>query len=143
MKLESTLPEGVGFLHAIPLFNLLAVIVMCYALGPLLEEKTGIEVRLPASMFQVERFEEAGVITLTAGDNARMYWNSKSVSMLELTNLLDETAAHRSAANAAVIIRADALVSHELVQQIDELCLKKNLRVVHAGSEMGKAVKKD
>lgn len=137
MKLDTTLPEGVGFLHAVPLFNLFAVLLMCYALGPQLEEKTGISIDMPSSLFQLERYEEAAVITMTADGTQAMYLGTKSVSMVELDALLDQQLENGTSANAAVVIMADRMVSSDSLRQVAEICMRKGLRVVLAGSGRG------
>lgn len=138
MKLESTLPEGVGFLHAIPLFNLFAVLLMCYAIGPKLEEKTGITLSMPSSLFQIERFEEAAVVTMTADGTDRLYLGTRSISLKELDPLLDEQLHSGRRENSAIVIRADRLVPSDALRQVAEICMRKGLRVVLAGAGTGK-----
>ena len=138
MKLESTLPEGVGFLHAVPLFNLFAVLLMCYAIGPKLEEKTGITLSMPSSLFQIERFEEAAVVTMTADGTDRLYLGTRSISLKELEPLLDEQFHSGRHENSAIVIRADRLVPSDALRQVAEICMHKGLRVVLAGAGTGK-----
>lgn len=138
MKLESTLPEGVGFLHAVPLFNLFAVLLMCYAIGPKLEEKTGITLSMPSSLFQIERFEEAAVVTMTADCTDRLYLGTRSISLKELDPLLDEQLHSGRRENSAIVIRADRLVPSDALRQVAEICMRKGLRVVLAGAGTGK-----
>lgn len=138
MKLQTTLPEGVGFLHAVPLFNLFAVLLMCYTLGPKLEEKTGVSVQMPASLFQLERYEEAAVVTMTADGGGELYVGTQRIHVQELDARLDEQLQSSSGANRAIVIMADRLVPSEQLRQVAEICLRKGLRVVMAGSGRGK-----
>lgn len=138
MKLESTLPEGVGFLHAVPLFNLFAVLLMCYAIGPKLEEKTGITLSMPSSLFQLERYEEAAVVTMTADGTDRLYLGTRSIALKELEPLLDEQLRTGRRENSAIVIRADRLVPSDALRQVAEVCMRKGLRVVLAGAGTGK-----
>jgi biopolymer transport protein ExbD len=138
MKLESTLPEGVGFLHAVPLFNLFAVLLMCYAIGPKLEEKTGITLSMPSSLFQLERYEEAAVVTMTADGTDRLYLGTRSIAFKELEPLLDEQLRTGRRENSAIVIRADRLVPSDALRQVAEVCMRKGLRVVLAGAGTGK-----
>ncbi len=138
MKLESTLPEGVGFLHAVPLFNLFAVLLMCYAIGPKLEEKTGITLSMPSSLFQLERFEEAAVVTMTVDGTDSLYLGTRSISLNELDPLLDEQLQSGRRENSAIVIRADRLVPSDALRQVAEICISKGLRVVLAGAGTGK-----
>ena len=138
MKLQTTLPEGVGFLHAVPLFNLFAVLLMCYTLGPKLEEKTGVSVQMPASLFQQESYEEAAVVTMTADGGGELYVGTQRIHVEELDARLDEQLQSSSGANRAIVIMADRLVPSEQLRQVAEICLRKGLRVVMAGSGRGK-----
>ena len=138
MKLQSSLPENVGFLHAVPLFNLFAVLLMCYALGPKLEEKTGVTINMPASLFQLERYEDAAVITMTAGELQELYLGTQRINLVELDARLDEQLEKSSGSNRAIVIMADRMVSSENLRQVAEICLRKGLRVVMAGSGRGK-----
>lgn len=138
MKLQTTLPEGVGFLHAVPLFNLFAVLLMCYTLGPKLEEKTGVSVQMPASLFQLEHYEEAAVVTMTADGGGELYVGTQRIHVQELDARLDEQLQSSSGANRAIVIMADRLVPSEQLRQVAEICLRKGLRVVMAGSGRGK-----
>lgn len=138
MKLQTTLPEGVGFLHAVPLFNLFAVLLMCYTLGPKLEEKTGVSVQMPASLFLQESYEEAAVVTMTADGGGELYVGTQRIHVEELDARLDEQLQSSSGANRAIVIMADRLVPSEQLRQVAEICLRKGLRVVMAGSGRGK-----
>ena len=66
MKLESTLPEQPGFLHAVPLLNLFTLLLVFQVLGPAFLLQSGVSVELPPSRFQMERFEDPLVITVAA-----------------------------------------------------------------------------
>jgi biopolymer transport protein ExbD len=132
MKLNTTLPESVGFLHAVPLFNLFALLVLFLSLGDRLEEKKGVSVTLPSSFFQVDRYEEAAVITLTSDGLKQMYWGTQSVNFDKLNELLDDQVTKGFTANSAIVIRADKNVSSELMRQVAEISVKKGFRVVLA-----------
>jgi biopolymer transport protein ExbD len=138
MKLETTLPDRIGFLHAVPLFNLFAVLLMCYTLGPRLEEKTGVSIQMPASLFQLERFQEAAVITMTADGLRGLYLGKQRMEMTELDAALDRQLQSTGGPNRAIVIMADRFVPSEQLRQVAEICLKKGLRVVMAGGGRGK-----
>lgn len=137
MKLRSTLPDSVGFLHAVPLFNLFAVLLMCYALGPKLEEKTGVTIQMPTSLFQLERYEEAAVITMTANGLQELYIGTQKIPLIELEARLDEQLEKSTGANRAIVIMADRLVPSDSLRQVAEICLRKGVRVVMAGAGRG------
>lgn len=138
MKLQTTLPEKVGFLHAVPLFNLFAVLLMCYTIGPRLEEKTGVSIQMPASLFQLDRLEEAAVITMTADGLRELYIGKQRIDISHLDVALDEQLAKTGGVNRAIVIMADRFVPSEHLRQVAEICLKKGLRVVMAGGGRGK-----
>ena len=133
MKLRPSLPHPPGFLYAIPLLNLFAVLLMCYVFGSLLEEKSGVSVQLPSSIFQLERLREAAVITMTVGGSSQMYFNKKQVGLAQLEQELDLLAEEGVAAGSAVVIMADRLVSSEDLRKVAEACVLKGFRVVLAG----------
>jgi biopolymer transport protein ExbD len=111
---------------------------MCYTLGPKLEEKTGVSIQMPASLFQLERYEEAAVVTMTADGGGELYVGSQRIQVNELDARLDEQLLSSSGANRAIVIMADRLVPSEQLRQVAEICLRKGLRVVMAGSGRGK-----
>ena len=63
MKLEMTLPERPGLLHAVPILNLFALLWLLLLLSPLLLQQSGVAVELPPSRFQLERFQDCLLYT--------------------------------------------------------------------------------
>ena len=47
MKLESSLPERPGFLFVVPAFNLFALLLVFFLLGPSFVSQSGVAVELP------------------------------------------------------------------------------------------------
>jgi biopolymer transport protein ExbD len=133
MKLQSSLPHPPGFLYAIPLLNVFTVLLMCYVLGPSLEEKSGVRVQLPSSIFQLERVREAAVITMTVAGSSEMYLNTKRVSFTELEKDLDLLAEDGAASGSSIVIMADRLVSSDELRKVAEASVLKGFRVVLAG----------
>jgi biopolymer transport protein ExbD len=84
-------------------------------------------------MFQIERYQEAAVITLMAQGNRQMYLGTQACTMVELDQLLGKTIDKGVAPNAVVVIKADRMVSSESLRQVAEVCLRKGLKVVLAG----------
>jgi biopolymer transport protein ExbD len=138
MKLQSSLPHPPGFLFAIPLLNLFAVLLMCYVLGPSLEEKSGVSVQLPSSIFQLERVREAAVITMTVGGSSQMYLDTKLVTLAELEKGLDLLAEDGAASRSSIVIMADRLVNSDELRKVAEICVLKGFRVVLAGGALTK-----
>lgn len=130
MKLELTLPERPGFLHVVPLFNLFALLLMFFVLGPSLVLQSGKQVELPPSKFQMERFTGAQVVTLGPGSPARIYLGREPISLDALGRKLDE---RRGNGPAAVLLRADVSTPVALEQEVSELILRKNYKVMLVG----------
>jgi biopolymer transport protein ExbD len=93
---------------------------------------------MPSSLFQIERFEEAAVVTMTADGTDRLYLGTRSISLKELDPLLDEQLHSGRRENSAIVIRADRLVPSDALRQVAEICMRKGLRVVLAGAGTGK-----
>ncbi|MFD0894067.1 biopolymer transporter ExbD [Luteolibacter ambystomatis] len=130
MKLELTLPERPGFLHVVPLFNLFALLLMFFVLGPSLVLQAGKQVELPPSKFQMERFTGAQVVTLGPGSPAKIYLGREAISLDALGKKLDE---RRGSGPAAVLLRADVGTPVVLEQEVSELILRKNYKVMLVG----------
>lgn len=130
MKLELTLPERPGFLHAVPLFNLFALLLMFFVLGPSMILQSGVEVQLPPSRFQLERFNNPQVVTLGPGSPASIYLGRESTSMDGLGRLLDDK---RGSQRGAVLLRTDAGTPVGIEREVTELILRKGYVVMMAG----------
>lgn len=133
MKLRSSLPHPPGFLFAIPLLNLFTVLLMCYVLGPSLQQKTGITVQLPTSTFPLDRTLEAAVITMTVEGLSQMYLDKKPVTFMELEKQLAIMAEEGALSGSSIVIMADRLVNSASLRQVAEACVRKGFRVVLAG----------
>lgn len=130
MKLEMTLPERPGFLHVVPLFNLFALLLMFFVLGPSLVLQSGKEVLLPPSRFQMERFTGAQVVTLGPEQPPRIYLGRQATSLDGLGRLLDEK---RSTSVGAVLLRSDVGTPVALEREVSELILRKGYKVMLVG----------
>jgi hypothetical protein len=90
MKLEMTLPERPGFLHAVPVLNLFALLLLFLLLGPSFVMHSGISVELPPSRFQMERYRESLVVTLGPGQpTPRIHLGRDAVTLAELIQKLE------------------------------------------------------
>lgn len=133
MKLESTLPEQPGFLHAVPLLNLFGLLWMFQALGPAFFVQSGVAVEEPPSRFQMERFEDPLVITVAAGEEPAVFVGHERVPLEQLARKLeDESGPGQSGARMAVL-RVDGRVPALVEREIAEIALARGYRVVLAG----------
>jgi len=133
MKLESTLPERPGFLFVVPAFNLFALLLVFFLLGPSLVSQSGVAVELPVSRFQMERQADATVVTITDGDPAGYWIEREPVSLGQLSERLDTRRGSEAAPATSVLLRVDKGVPVEIQRNVAEIALQKGLRVYLLG----------
>lgn len=130
-----TLPERPGLLHAVPLLNLFALLWLLLLLSPLLLQQSGVAVELPPSRFQLERFQDALVVTLGPGEGApRIHFGRDLLSVDELAVRLDTLRSAGAAAKAIVLLQTDAGTPVGVERQITELVLGKGFRLAMVGA---------
>ena len=133
MKLESTLPERPGFLFVVPAFNLFALLLVFFLLGPSFVSQSGVAVELPVSRFQMERQADASVVTITAGDPPGYWVEREPVSLGQLSERLDVRRGSESSPATSVLLRVDKGVPVEVQRNVAEIALQKGLRVYLLG----------
>ncbi len=139
MKLVSTLPERAGFLHAIPLFDLCALLLVFILLGPSFVRYSGVRVEMPMSRYQVEWDPNAAVITITQGNPAVIWLERKQVTESELIQQLAERR-EKSVTVPTVYIRSDAEISASYERRVAETALQQGFRVYLLGRSMHSSV---
>jgi len=139
MKLEMTLPERPGFLHALPVFNLFLLLLLFFMVGPSLVSQSGIMVDLPPSNFQLERFRDTLVVTLGPGQPAaRLHFQRHPVSMDELAARLEALRGEGAAAKAIVLLQTDAGTPVGEERAVAELILGKGFHLAMVGQAPSK-----
>jgi biopolymer transport protein ExbD len=133
MKLESTLPERPVFLFVVPAFNLFALLLVFFLLGPSFVSQSGVAVELPVSRFQMERQADATVVTVTAGDPLGYWVEREPVSLGQLSERLDTRRGSDSSPATTVLLRVDKGVPVEVQRNVAEIALQKGLRVYLLG----------
>lgn len=133
MKLESTLPEQPGFLHVVPLLNLFALLLAFEVMGSAFMLQSGVSVELPPSRFQMERFVEPLVITVTAGETPAVFVGHERVALDQLGRRLEVERRSGDAGSRMAVLRVDSLVPAAVERQIAEMALTRGFRVVLAG----------
>jgi len=144
MKLETTLEERPGLLHALPVFDLIVLVVMLLLLGPMFLNQSGIGVDVPVSDFQMQRYEES--ITVTLGGSAVdpvLHLGRQPLKKEELVANLGELKEDERMSGALVLLQCDAGVSVGLEREIVELILKSGFRVALVGKRGGDAVQQE
>ena len=135
MKLETTLPERPGLLHAVPVLDLFALLWLLVLLGPLMLQQSGVAVDLPPSRFQLERYQETLVVTLGQGDpDVRIHFGRDLVTMTGLSMRLDELRDEGAPARAIVLLQTDAGTPVGAERQISELILSKGFKLALVGA---------
>lgn len=136
MKLEMTLPERPGFLHAVPLFNLFALLLLLFVLGPSMLVQSGMMVDLPPSRFQMERYENTLVVTLGPGEPLpRLHFGRDIVTIAELESRLEKLKDDGATSKSVVLLQTDAGTSVGVERQISELILSKGFHLALVGKD--------
>jgi biopolymer transport protein ExbD len=134
MKLESTLPERPGFLHAMPLLDLFGLLLIFLLLGPAFVAQSGVSIELPPSKFQLDRFAEPLVISATASDPPVIFLGHERVEMNRLDRRLQgERAALGNSGERVVLLRLDQGVPVNVQRRLAEVALQNGFRVMLAG----------
>lgn len=137
MKLEMTLPERPGFLHAVPLLNIFALLQLFFLLGPSLVLQSGVAVDLPPSKFQMERYQNALVVTLGPGEPApRIHFGRDSVTRKELSERLDKLRAEGVASKSIILLQTDAGTPVGVEREVSELVLGHGFRLAMVGKNL-------
>lgn len=138
MKLEMTLPERPGLLHAVPVLNVFALLWLLFLLGPSLSRQSGIAVELPPSKFQLERYQDSVVVTLGPGEESpRIHFGRDLVTYEELAVRLEVLRKDGGAVKTLVLLQTDAGTQVGLDRRVSELILEKGFRLALVGATMG------
>jgi biopolymer transport protein ExbD len=136
MKLEHSLPERPGLLHATPVFDIFALLLLFFLLGPSFVLQSGVRVDPPPSRFQLERFDETLVVTLVSGtiDGApKVYLGREAVTADGLATRL--RALHRDGASqqAVVLLKSDQNTPIKVEREIAETIIEAGFRLALVG----------
>ncbi len=134
MKLEMTLPERPGFLHALPILNIFALVQLFFLLGPALVSQSGVAVELPPSRFQMERYQDSLVVTLGPGEpDPRIHFGRDAVTVAELSDRLEKLRAGGAPSRVLVLLQTDAGTPVGVEREVTELALGKGFRLALVG----------
>ena len=130
MKLEMTLPERPGLLHAVPVLNLFALLMFFLLLGPSLVLQSGVAVEMPPSRFQMQRYQDRLVVTLEPDD---IYFGRDPVTLEELASRLQKLRSEGAAAKSIVLLQTDAGTPVGVEREVTELVLGEGFRLAVVG----------
>jgi biopolymer transport protein ExbD len=134
MKLETTLEEKPGFLHAIPLFDLFALVTMLLLLGPMFLSQSGVMVEVPSSRFQMQRYGDSIVVTVgPGGEGATLYLGREAVTLEELVGRLETLRKDERMARAIVLLKSDVGTTVGMERAVTEIVLRQGFRLALVG----------
>lgn len=135
MKLEVSLPERPGFLHAVPLFDLFALLLLSFILAPAMVLQSGVSVELPPSRFQLERFEDTLIVTLGPGEpTPRIHFGRDAVTMVELAARLEQLREDGAPARSLVLLKTDRGTPTGVERAVMEEIIDQGFRVALVGN---------
>lgn len=135
MKLEMTLPERPGLLHAVPILDIFLLLWLLFLLGSSLLRQSGLTVELPPSRFQLERFQDTFVVTLGPGETEpRIHFGRDAVSLGELSVRLEALRGEGAQAKAVVLLQTDAGTPVGIEREVTEIVLGKGFRLALVGA---------
>ena len=135
MKLETTLEERPGFLHALPLFDLFALVTMLLLLGPMFLSQSGISVEVPASRFQMQRYSKSIVVTIGSGGwEASVYLGRRAITLEELPGLLSSLKLDDDMSRAIVLLKTDVGTSVGMERLVTEIIIESGFELALVGS---------
>ncbi len=135
MKLETTLEERPGFLHAMPVFDLFMLVMMMLLFGPMFLSQSGVSVEVPVSQFQMQRYEKSVTVTLSPGaGEPSIHLGRHPVTKEELREHLEEMKEDEVMSGAMVLLNSDAGVAVGVEREVAELILSAGYKVALVGS---------
>lgn len=138
MKLEMTLEERPGLLHAVPVLNLFALMVFFLLLGPSLVLQSGVAVEMAPSRFQMQRYQDTLVVTLGPSEPVpEIHLGRDPVTMDELATRLEKLHGDGAAARAIVLLQSDVNTPVGVEREVTELVLAKGFRIAIVGKHAG------
>lgn len=138
MKLEMTLEERPGLLHAVPVLNLFALMVFFLLLGPSLVLQSGVAVEMAPSRFQMQRYQDTLVVTLGPGEPLpEIHFGRDPVTMDELAARLEKLHRDGATAKAIVLLQSDVSTPVGVEREVTELVLAKGFRLAIVGKHAG------
>ena len=108
MSLEMSLPEQPGFLHTLPLIDLLALVMLFPLLSSSLAPQAGAEVELPETDFRLQRVSHPIVVSITGGLEPQFWVGKDRVEYAELLAAVDVRASEwGEGGTPAVLLKVD------------------------------------
>jgi biopolymer transport protein ExbD len=126
MKLSRTKDYNFSWLAAIPLLDVIFLLIFFLVLSSNFILQPGISVSVPLSRFTLGPQINPQIISITGGAAPAIYFRDQKVALDQLGPLLDE--AKKEA--RPVIIKADRLTPYALVVEVTNLALERGITSV-------------
>ncbi|MDE0835969.1 MAG: hypothetical protein OSA84_06420 [Akkermansiaceae bacterium] len=134
MKLETTLEERPGFLHALPFFDLFMLVTILLLLGPMFLSQSGITIEVATSRFQMQRYPKSIVVTVgPGGRKASLYLGRESITLDELPERLSALKLDDDLARAIILLKTDVGTSVGMERLVSEMILGASFEMALVG----------
>ena len=130
MKLHRNLHVNPAFFGAVPLVNVLFLVIIFFAMSARFVLQPGVAIALPVSSFTLGPQPRSMIVSVTSAPVPTIYFRGRKVTIEELRKLLTEAAP----TERSLIIKADRNTPYELVMQLSNEGLKLGFSVVLATS---------
>jgi biopolymer transport protein ExbD len=130
MKLHRTVKYEPGLFNAVPLVNVLFLVLAFVTLTNTFVLQPGISISLPFSSFSLGPQRNPQVVSITAGAIPTVYFRDEKVTIQDL----DQKLASSATKDRSLMIRADRAVPYELISQVMNLGVQHGYSVYLAAS---------
>ncbi|MEO8043322.1 MAG: biopolymer transporter ExbD [Spartobacteria bacterium] len=126
MKLTRTTNISFGWLYIFPLLDVVFLLIFFFLLSSSFVLQPGIAVTVPFSRFTLGPQPNQQIISITAGPNPAIYLRDQKVTLDQLGPALDLTKRE----GRSIVIKADRLVSYDLVMAVTNAALERGISSV-------------
>ncbi|MBA3962968.1 MAG: biopolymer transporter ExbD [Chthoniobacterales bacterium] len=126
MRLTRTTTISFGWLYVFPLLDVLFLLIFFFLLSSNFVLQPGISVTVPFSRFTLSPQPNQQIISITGGPSPAIYLRDQKVTLEQLGAGLDVTKRE----GRSVVIKADRLVSYDLVMAVTNAALERGITSV-------------
>ena len=126
MKLSRTTTISFGWLYVFPLLDVVFLLIFFFLLSSSFVLQPGIAVTVPFSRFTLGPQPNQQIISVTGGPNPAIYLRDQKVTLAQLGPALDVTKRE----GRSIVIKADRLVSYDLVMAVTNAVLERGISSV-------------
>jgi biopolymer transport protein ExbD len=126
MKLSRTTTISFGWLYVFPLLDVVFLLIFFFLLSSSFVLQPGIAVTVPFSRFTLGPQPNQQIISITGGPNPAIYLRDQKITLTQLGPALDLTKRE----GRSIVIKADRLVSYDLVMAVTNAALERGISSV-------------